>query len=336
MINPYEGVNWGTFQHIQSTSHMHHDRSFVSMAEDGFRHLPISNYYPSKPYDMTKLNTSDFHRLPEGCIISPNAEHHNSIVGNRRNGDFHFNSLGSTWESGRPKEEGYEGQYGVNDKWENAFDSILANLIYKDGGGITINHPNWYSYVENKLTLAQIQNFLDYDKRVLGIEILNAPVTDTEMGWALDVWDALLKTGRRVWGFCVTDHPKEEERPYQGRNVLLVNEFTEEECLKAYREGRFYGKTFNTELRFEEIKFENNVLTVRTNNATAITVVVDGKTETFKGTEVTYTVPIDAVYVRAEARTDTEYDYIFTNPFMLDPSVEPTTKRRTINKMMWF
>lgn len=324
MINPYKGVNWGTFQYIQSTTHMHHDRSFISMAEDGFKHLAISNYYPSKPYDMNLLNTSEFHTLPEGCMISPNAEHHNSIVNGQNYGSFHFNSLGSTWESGRAKVEGDNGPYGVQKDWKIAFKGILDALVFKDGGGITLNHPTWTG-----LSFTDAIQFLDYDdQRVLGIEIFNAPVTDST-AWALELWDDLLKTGRRVWGFCVTDHPKEEERPFQGRSVLLVDNFTEEECLKAYREGRFYGKIYNSDLRFTELSYTNGIVAAKTNNATSMKVIVDGVETVVNASEVTYTVPGGATYVRVEAHTDS--DSIFSNPFILKPR-----RKRGMNKLMWY
>lgn len=324
MINPYDGVNWGTFQHIQSTTHMHHDEDFKYMAEDGFRHLAISNYYPSKPYDMNLLNTSEFHTLPEGCKISPNAEHHNSFVDGQQYGGFHFNSLGSTWESGRAKKSADDpGPFGVQMDWRAAFQCILGNLKYEDGGGITINHPTWTG-----LSLDHAKRFLDFDERVLGIEIFNAPVTDPN-AWALDFWDELLKTGRRVWGFCVTDHPNENERPFQGRSVLLVDNFTEEECLRAYREGRFYGKIYNTDLRFTELKYSDGKVTAKTNNATSMKVIVDGVETVVNASEVTYTVPGGATYVRVEAHTDS--DSIFSNPFILKPR-----RKRGLNKLMWY
>lgn len=324
MINPYEGVNWGTFQHIQSTTHMHHDAACSMMQEDGFKHLAISNYYPSKPVldykNIVNPKWANPDVLPDGMIGSPNAEHHNSFVDGQQYGGFHFNSLGSTWESGQ--EEG-KTPIGVQKDWRIAFRGILDTLKYKDGGGITINHPPWTG-----LSLAHAIRFLDYDERVLGIEIFNAPVTDPN-AWALDFWDELLKTGRRVWGFCVTDHPNKDERPFQGRSVLIVDKFTEEECLKAYREGRFYGKIYNTDLRFTELKYSDGKVTAKTNNATSMKVIVDGEETVVNASEVTYTVPDDATYVRIEAHTDG--DSIFSNPFILKPR-----KKRGMNKLMWY
>ena len=365
MINPYKGVDWGKVKHVHSASHMHHDMLVKYMQDDGYEHVAISNYYPSRPildYEtiVDPAWGDSIDTLPQGMVGSPNAEHHNSIVGNRRNSDFHFNGLGSTWESGKGR---YEEPVGVYDKtWQTAFNLILAELKVPDGGGITINHPNWYSNEKNKLTQDQIEQFLQYDSRVLGVEIFNAPVEE-KLGWAIDVWDNLLKKGIRAWGFCVTDHPN--PRPCQGRNVLLVDrdKFAAEansvetrgvgaECLKAYREGRFYGKIFNTPLQFEEIKFEDNIFTVKTNNATKIIVVVDGVPEEFNSKEISYAVPKGATYVRAQACTDTPYDYVYTNPIMLDPQedppvnppIEPPTpspdepelKKISFSKMMWY
>lgn len=390
MINPYKDVDWGKARHVHSMSHMHGDRSCSSMVEDGYEHIAISNYWPSKPlayqYELAE-NASyvPFPYVPKGISTSPNAEQHNmyNIVGNQKNGDFHINSLGSTFESGRAQEkpEQYKEPYGVSNTWQYAFDEILKKLVCADGGGITLNHPNWYSsqYPGNKLSWDQLIKFLDYDPRVLGVEFFNHS-SDKEnrgVGWALDVWDNLLLTGRRVWGFCVTDHPNDNERPYRGRNVLLIDndKFLAEandpearkvgaECLRAYREGRFYGKLYNTDLMFSMLKCENNVLTVKTNGADTISVIVDGKSETFNASEITYTVPKSAIYVRAEARKSgkvvsnysgeesTVTDAIFSNPFMLDPQEdppvnppiepptpspdEPEVKRISFSKMMWY
>ena len=61
MINPYEGVNWQSAIKVPSATHMHivNQENLDNGYRYGVRHFPISNYYPSAPYDAnTRL--SDF------------------------------------------------------------------------------------------------------------------------------------------------------------------------------------------------------------------------------------------------------------------------------------
>jgi len=149
---------------------------------------------------------------------------------------------------------------GVNRPWRDAFRAALdgtrkdaqgkpvEGLLFPDAGGITINHP-W-------LTLEDLLAMLDFDERVLGIEIWNPsslfgyfsrvsppPTTLDELTF-YNHWDNVLRTGRRCFGFFVKDHPICE----RGRNVLLVSDLSkltrqerEHEALLAYRQGRFFG-----------------------------------------------------------------------------------------------
>lgn len=141
---------------------------------------------------------------------------------------------------------------GVNRPWRDAFRAALdgtlkdeggrpvEGLQFPDGGGITVNHP-W-------MPAEELEEMLDFDDRVLGFEVwsvrpgfgLGQGVQDR---W-YRLWDEMLRSGRRCFGFFVKDH-----RLYgRGRNVLLVpplenltREEREREALRAYREGRFFG-----------------------------------------------------------------------------------------------
>ena len=143
---------------------------------------------------------------------------------------------------------------GVNRPWRDAFRSGLdgkrkdaqgnpvEGLLYPDAGGITINHPN--CGLESMLTM------LDFDDRVLGHEIWNhrrlfgASATQKDAMGFYNLWDDVLRTGRRCFGFFVKDHYLYG----RGRNVLLVPDMSEltaeereREALLAYRQGRFFG-----------------------------------------------------------------------------------------------
>ena len=54
-------------------------------------------------------------------------------------------------------------------------------------------------------------------------------------------------------GSCVPDHSASRPGNWPGRNILLVPEFTEYECLKAYRGGRFYGCLHDCGLKVTDV-----------------------------------------------------------------------------------
>ena len=131
---------------------------------------------------------------------------------------------------------------GTNRPWRDAFRAALDNMLYPDGGGLTINHPGG--------NLNELLAQLDFDGRILGIEVWNhdglfgsTPKQPGAMTYYAQ-WDNVLRTGRRCFGFFVKDHYLYG----RGRNVLLVSDYAkltpqerEHEALRAYRQGRFFG-----------------------------------------------------------------------------------------------
>ncbi|MCB1210372.1 MAG: hypothetical protein KDK97_13645 [Verrucomicrobiales bacterium] len=142
----------------------------------------------------------------------------------------------------------YRLMQGTNRPWRDVFREAFAMLQYLDGGGMTLNHPTG--------KLADYLPMLDFDPRVLGIEVWNQLTSGfgSSRGFYdhsgepslhfYQLWDDILRTGRRCWGFFVKDH-----NTYgRGRNVLLVPKLdamttTEREAaaLRAYRRGTFFG-----------------------------------------------------------------------------------------------
>jgi hypothetical protein len=146
---------------------------------------------------------------------------------------------------------------GTNRPWRDVFRAALdgessegvkhGGLLFADGGGVTLNHPT--GKIDDYLS------YLDFDKRVLGIEVWNQLTSgfgsnkgfyDNAPGPHLHfyrLWDDILRTGRRCWGFFVKDH-----NTYgRGRNVLLLPGASgsraerEAAALRAYRQGCFFG-----------------------------------------------------------------------------------------------
>ena len=306
VLNPYSGVNWGSYQEVVSISHAHakNQEQFDCLYAGGVRHIAVSNYYRSEPFypvvdgKISGIESAETVTIPSDCVPCPNAEHHNMTVN-----ALHMCTIGSFFSSGSPEVIMPDGSSdrsatpkGMDGKdWRDLIKAAVPMLQYSDGGGLTINHPTW-----SNLKMKDIFSILDYTPYVLGIEAYN-----TDLEGDLQYWDDVLITGRRAWGFFVPDH-KHKTKPdgnWKGRNILLVPQKTERDCLKAYRDGHFYGRLNNTDLAFTNISLDDKTIIVNTNSATSITIIEDGIRTVYSGNFCTHTVSSNAVYVRAEANS---------------------------------
>jgi hypothetical protein len=375
MIDPYAHIDWQTVTRVPSANHMHmtDQKSLDNGYRYGIRHFPISNYYPSAPYDQNPrlsdfrlhqhwrarridgtsveppINWNDiitwrdelnepyrlhlpfsesgraFHDIPEDAILSPNAEHHGFS-----NSKSHLCCPGSELISGNidPQGDKYDVKkhgfcVGFGGSWQDGVEAMLTRLKYSDAGGVTVSHPTWFS----QFTDAEVYEMLDFDTRVLGIEIYNdysagrdwfgmnnpgyrAP-KETELGFSLNMWNRILSTGRRCWGYCVPDHSVEKGIDWRGRNILLVSEFTEHACLEAYRRGNFYGCLKDNGLSITDFAATDRSIFVRTNKTAAITFITDsGRVQSTDGDNAVYKMTSDGepsapVFVRVEVEDET-------------------------------
>ena len=262
-----------------------------------------------------------FPEIPEGFLEAPNAEHHSfsDITPH-----LHICAPGSNLTSGHfdlKRSFGLDRhgiQTGFQLPWREAFQLLLDHLIIPDGGGITINHPHW-SYLPHEM----LEMLLDFDPRVLGIEVYNSNCADSYSGSSEVEWDRLLATGRQCFGFFTQDHLRSTNRIWRGRNILLVEEPTAEACLRAYREGNFYGAVTGDGPRFEYINFDGHSLNARTDRRvfwqmiTAQGISSEGSSEEFS-----YTLQDGDKekfkFLRLTARVLREPEKIYTQAFMLD------------------
>lgn len=333
MINPYADVNWETCQQIVSVSHAHCESQtqLDLLYNGGVRHMAISNYHPSKAWYPLE---NYFESVPNDIVQCPNAEHWQMSLWGDTVGtsNVHLNGLGSLYQSD------YEEPWGAKNRpVVDVIQDILNNLIYTDGGGITINHPAWSNWYldRNALPISRILKLLDLDSRILGIEFYNDSserYQDQRVGWDLTTWDTVLSTGRRAWGFAVPDHYAQTHSEWKGRNVLLVTEKSEHECLRAYREGRFFSRLNNTDLSFTEISHSGHDVTVRTNTAQQVSYIIDGEKTTAVGNSISITVPTSAVYARFEAENDD--DTIYSNPIIFRPYSKNKYRKSWFQKML--
>ena len=263
-----------------------------------------------------------FKPLPEGVMEAPNAEHHGFKLENGRSaGSLHMCAPGSAFASGtfdahdvyKTHSHGYH--FGSGEFWGTAIDRMIAGMIYPDGGGVTINHPTW-----TKLDRELMLKILDWDPRVLGIEVLEAGHNSE------NYWDWALSTGRQCFGLFVPDWSIRNE--IFGVNVLCVQERTVHACLQAYRKGNFYGATHGLdELTFTGISFDGKRVTATTDKPARFEVITArGVVKEAKGTEVTWDMvpngssvgPHVDVFARVKAyATDGSGEILFSQPFML-------------------
>lgn len=300
MINPYKNVNWESVEYIKSMSHMHatNQQRFEQALKDGYRHIAVTNYQPSVPtYPLSDFYTD----IPEGIIGCPNTEKVYTL-----NSSVHFCSVGSF-------AVGHGHTEGKSATWQQEFTEIIDQLQFADGGGITLNHPG-------SEDLDKYSEFLDFDDRVLGIEIYNGCGRKIEGKYHprfyTDFWDRILTSGRRCWGFAVVDwmlHPENF-----GSNVLLVPAATEHECLKAYRDGCYYMMIKDRGLRFTRIQLNDNRLDVAVNKDSEIRFITSrGTVKTLNGTSAFFEVLPEDMFVRVEAKELSDPDsHILSNPII--------------------
>lgn len=264
-----------------------------------------------------------FPNWPKDMLEAPNAEHHGFLDDNGNStGSLHMCAPGSAYKSGtfdardffKTHSHGYH--YGSGEHWRTAIDRMIEGMIYEDGGGVTINHPTW-THLEREFLL----KLLDHDPRVLGIEVLEAG-TNSE-----NYWDWVLSTGRQCFGVFVPDWSIGNE--VFGVNVLVVPERTVHACLKAYRQGNFYGAERGYgELAFTDISFDGNELTVKTDKPARFEVkTARGIRMEAKGTQVKWLKRTTEkprrqdwgtdIFVRVKAYALDSKEVLYTQPIML-------------------
>jgi hypothetical protein len=263
-----------------------------------------------------------FKPLPEGVLEAPNAEHHGfRLADGRLVENLDMCAPGSGFMSGtfdaanKFKSHGRGYDSGSGEFWGTAINRMIDGMVYPDGGGVTVNHPKW-----TKLDRGLLLELLDYDSRVLGIEVLSAGCNSE------NYWDWALSTGRQCFGFFVPDWSIKAKR--FGVNVLCVHEKTVHACLKAYREGNFYGAAVGLDdLAFTSLSFDGKRVVATTDKPARLKIITArGVVKVMEGTEIAWDVVPDGasvgpridVFARVKAYAiDDSGEELFSQPFML-------------------
>ena len=251
-----------------------------------------------KQYPFTRgKKILDKNPKPSHVLEAPNAEHHCFYDENNKKivRGLHMCSPGSMFCSGtfdarnRFRTHGKGWCFGSGEPWPIAVDRMIAGLIDPKGGGVTINHPRW-----SKFALDYPLRLLDHDPRILGMEVINGKYRDE------DYWDHALKTGRQCFGFFVPDWSL-----WPGCNVLLVKERTVKACLRAYREGNFYGALHGGRVAFTNLAFNGRTIEATTDKPVKFMLIsAQGTVAESTGREFSFKVPASAqshVYFRLRA-----------------------------------
>lgn len=326
MLNPYAGVNWSTDLHVVSTSHMHVPDAATfenAYTNGGIRHFAISNYKPSHP--TWPLSSPVWPlvvgTIPEDIAEMPSAEHTSFTQGTY--GNMHLIALGSTLESGLP-----EGQEPAG--YQNTLDHFFAALVgtFPLGGGVVIGHPN-YTGIHTSYMLKMMDEY----PLILGFEIYNGSSDFNGLPMELDRWNSILATGRQCYGFFVPDHMLQVAGDAAGKNVLVVDEFTDAACADAYVSGAFYGMLDLSTLRFAGIAPTATGISASVNESSTLRLVSEQGTfaEVVGNTEITATWSASKppIFVRVEA--ENAGGKIYSQPIMYvlrDPVAEARNIRR--------
>ena len=260
-----------------------------------------------------------FSHIPANILEAPNAEHHkfSDTVP-----QLHITAPGTTFSSGhfddRTEKFGLSAHSfspGVGLPWRDGFKRILDTLVIPDGGGIIINHPAW-SYLRPEFLI----EMLDYGPEVLGLEVYNGTSRKTYADFSDSLWDAVLATGRQCYGFCAVDHLK--NGAWNGRIAILTEERTAEGCLRALRQGHFYGVIRGSGAAFEEISFNGNRLYARCNREMLFQLISKaGIAKYSSGKEFVFELPENErerhVFLRLTAHDFSTREKLFAQPVML-------------------
>ena len=271
-----------------------------------------------KKYPIVEDSSLMFPNWPKDMLEAPNAEHHRFWPVPT----LHLCAPGSAYASGTFDKwnmygTGTQGYCpGSGERWYVAVDRLINGLIQPDGGGVTINHPSW-SHLDRNF----IAELLDWDPRVLGIEVLEAGHNSEHY------WDWILSTGRQCFGFFVPDWSTDNDKMF-GVNVLVVPEKTVEACLRAYRQGCFYGAAQGYgRLNFTSLSFDGKTVRATVDRPARLEVkTARGVVKEVKAAEIAWDVPETKpwqgapieIFARVKAYSiDGDGEILFSQPFML-------------------
>lgn len=209
LLNPYQGGNW-----YRGSLHIH-----SKFSECGFHDLTeLALAY--RDYDFLAITDHDY--LTDARAVMPNKV---VFSGFEVSGSSHMLLVDPPTQID-PKDSGFTPDHY----------NTLARRTYENGGLSILNHPtrDFGSYWT-------FEDILRMDAAV-GMEIFSGDGIRIEVDQAFSLWDQVLSTGKKLWGFGNDDfhHWGQERRVW---NVVQAPELTPGFILDALRRGSFYVST---------------------------------------------------------------------------------------------
>jgi PKD repeat protein len=184
-------------------------------------------------------------------------------------------------------------------------------LLWANGALPQLNHPE-YNYLQSRQIIEELS---ELDGPML-LEIYNAhPLVVRRSGPSSeDIWDAVLSTGRLMWGVAVDDaHTLEGGETPPGGGYIYVDapELTTDAILGAIEQGRFYASTGAT---LADFSWTASYYEVDAPGASQITFLGRGgrTLEVVRGEYASYDFRGDELYVRA--RIESPQGFAWTQP----------------------
>ena len=368
IYNPYAGIDFKTATRVKAITHEHIStkEQLANAYNRGIRYFACVNYFPACPsyplsnwfYEFEDYVSPTDMRLAvfstSGSIVSfkdqtgsivytdelvqlPNAEH--AFYSNTSN--LHFNVLGSvfgectngTRKTGEWSEESLGMKrnkwYSLHPKWDikDINPQYLDNFHQLFPGKIfgTLNH----TYNEKA-----VRKMLEECPEVFkALEIVNQGSTESDCKRFRDLWDKLLREGKRVWGTSVIDWQSlgPDGKPRLGAcNVLMINDYDNQTILKKSELGLdafISGAYFPAGLaNYEVLDFSADTDSIRirvSGNPSEIVIVTNRGRHTVKGKDfVEYPIEEKVTYIRFEVwykdSSGRVLDYLFTNPVFVE------------------
>lgn len=243
IANPYETVDWGTYDQYKADFHAH------SRNSDGgnLTYEMVEDHY-AKGYDilaMTDHNytTRGWENAHQGPVTIERKAEIEAGVGRDGRGmlDFSYSNEQSRTDH-------------INTfltDWNNSSGATMANTlatIEAMGGFSHINHMGRYTGYRNPensndpVQIAKYVDLLDAYRSCVGVEIINK--IDNESRYDRILWDNILKelmpVGRNVWGFSNDDTHSLNATGYSF-NMMLMPELSIPATRTAMENGTFYA-----------------------------------------------------------------------------------------------
>lgn len=183
--------------------------------------------------------------------------------------------------------------------------------INLQGGEAILAHPNYGSLSYSIPLLLSLNNYL-------GIEALNGYCYVRDGGQALDKWDAVLSSGRKIWAYGVDDSHKVDQRGI-GRTYV----YGQGDIWDNYKNGNCYT-ALNSSMKYIYISYYEPLkrITVKVSNPATIKFV--GKNSTIYETRTnstgwSYNIQGNEGYIRVQAVSTN--GRAFTQPFWIEDGI---------------